>query len=169
MQGEYVRLRYPQNSDHSYLVELRNGNLQHFFSDTAVSLESHLSWYSKVEHSFPTVEFFVIERDGDAIGTIGLCNISQAHHRAEYGRFVIDECERGKGYGRAALLLLLDHAFGGLGLNKVYGDILATNEVAIKLDESLGFRQEAIFRGHVCKRGVYLDVVRMSIWRPSGA
>ena len=42
-------------------------------------------------------------------------------------------------------------------------------EIGLALDEKLGFRREGMFREHVLKRGLWLDVVRMGIledeWR----
>lgn len=168
-----VRLRPLRESDHERIVLWRNQSIQYFFSDTPISLASHLKWYARFAAS-PDQWYFAVEATEllslpDLLGTIGLYNISRTHHRAEYGRFLIAPGHRRQGYGRDALYLLLDFAFNTLNLNRVYGDILANNHAAIALDERLGFTLEGTFSQHVYKHGKCLDVVRMGItadeWR----
>jgi len=161
-----ITLRCPIWSEHQALVDLRNDNLAYFFSSNRISLEAHLDWYHGVLLD-DSQEFFVIEADGDLVGTISLMNIDRHHKRAEYGRFLIAEDYRSMGHGKEALTALLKYAFGTLSLHKVYGDILNTNVAAITLDERLGFEQEGIFFDHVWKDGRFQHVVRMAVFSTS--
>lgn len=180
MRGNLVRLRFPEPADHRSLVKWRNENLRYFFSDEPVSLENHLDWYEQVSHD-ASQRFFVVEHESvqvvtdvdgpsyfprefsEPVGTIGLANIDFRHRRAEYGRFLIAEEHRGKGYGKDALSTLLKLAFVTLGLHKVYGEILTRNTGALDLCQSLGFLQEGDLHDHVFKEGRFWDVTRVSI------
>lgn len=178
IKGNLVNLRFPEPSDHLQLVKWRNENLQHFFSDEPVSLENHLDWYKRTRQD-ASQRFFVIEFRGTQkmtwgrgekhsqfpppIGTIGLQNIDFRHRRAEYGRFLIAEEYRGKGYGKDALSTLLRFAFVTLGLHKVYGEILTKNSDAFSPCESLGFHREGYMVDHVFKEGQFWDVTRVAI------
>jgi len=134
-----ITLRFPEESEHYYLIELRNKNRQYFFDQERVTFKEHYKWYNIIK-DFDY--FFVIELDGNLIGTI--CLYSPVGNTAEYGRFIIDEKFRNNGYGRQALTKLLKYAFA-LGITKVYGDVWTDNTNAIKLDKSLGFREEKTF------------------------
>jgi len=175
IKGNLVNLRFPEPADHRKLVKWRNENLQYFFSDEPVSIEKHLDWYERVSHN-ASQRFFVIETIIDnrsvphgamgfvPIGTIGLQNVNFHHRHAEYGRFLIAEEHRGKGYGKDALATLLNFAFATLGLHKVYGDLLAVNlTLALRLCDSLGFQNEGIFKDHVFKGGKPASIARLSV------
>lgn len=166
MIGNKVCLRKPECDDHEFVMRLRNRNKRYFFSGDSISLESHMAWYQEVMRD-PAQRFYVIETVPipQLVGTISLYDIDWLHRRAEYGRFIVAEKHRRKGYGNEALSLLLTHAFDSLNLNKVYGDILTTNTAAIALDKRLGFRQEGIFRQYIYKHGEYLNVVQMAVLR----
>jgi diamine N-acetyltransferase len=181
IEGSLIRLRFPEPGDHLKLVKWRNENLQYFFSDEPVSMENHLDWYERVCHD-ASQRFFVIERkeepaefieagncgtyvphDALPVGTIGLQNIDFRHRCAEYGRFLVAEEYRGKGYGKDALATLLRFAFDTLGLHKVYGEILTRNSEALELCKSLGFLQSGIMPDHVFKQSQFWDVTRVAI------
>ena len=163
-------LRPPLKSDHLLLVEQRNRNLSSFYSSTPITLESHLEWYDQVKCD-NTQQFYTIAHDHFCIGSIGLKDIDRVHKRAEYGRFVISLVCRGQGYGRQALLLLLDYAFTTLDLNRVYGYILANNFPGLAVCLSAGFSIEGVLHQHVYKDDTYLDVISVGIladsWRGS--
>ena len=65
--------------------------------------------------------------------------------------------------GRAAQVLGLDRAFGELGLHKVFAEVMADNDAALKAQAAAGFRREGYLRGHVLKGGRPRDVVLLGI------
>jgi RimJ/RimL family protein N-acetyltransferase len=50
------------------------------------------------------------------------------------------------------------------GFRKAELAVFATNGRAVRLYESLGFREEGVRRGHVMIRGDYIDEVLMGLW-----
>ena len=167
-----VKLRSPKPDEHEFLLTLRRKNDVYFFTDAKGDMGSHICWYKRIEAD-PTEHFFVIDVQGEPVGTISLSNIDLLNHRAEYGRLCIVSQHRRRGYATMAMQELLTFAFGELGLHRVWGDLFAFNAEAIKLDMRLGFRQEGIFHDHILKSCLYLDVVRMAIledeWRSHNA
>lgn len=75
-----------------------------------------------------------------AIGHIELMRFDAAQRRAHIGRVLIGEpSARGRGLGTALMTLLLDHAFGPLGLDTLTLNVYAFNTPAIACYERLGF------------------------------
>ena len=79
--------------------------------------------------------------------------------------FVGDREARGRGVGRAAQVLGLDRAFNELGLQKVWAEVMADNDAAMKIQTAAGFRREGYLLGHVLKNGAPRDVVLLGILR----
>ena len=145
-----------------------------FFSDGAITLESHLVWYADVAAD-PRQEYYGIEALLDPrsaaplqspllVGVVGLTNIDTRDRTAEFGRFMVGHADfQRAGYGREAAYLLCDHAFTVLGLNKVWAEVIAKNGAAMSLYGSLGFEREGVLREQVFKDERYVDVVRVGV------
>ncbi len=56
-----------------------------------------------------------------------------------------------------------DVSKGGWALRKLWCEVLMTNETVWKLHQKFGFRQEALFRAHVVKAGVPIDVMGLGL------
>jgi len=63
------------------------------------------------------------------------------------------------GLGSILCILGLDYAFQKLGVRRVIGEVLASNERSLRLHERLGFVREGCSRAHVLKNGKYEDVI----------
>jgi hypothetical protein len=59
--------------------------------------------------------------------------------------------------------LVLEHAFGSLGVRKLWCEVFLANEAVWKLHLSFGFQREALFRAHVVKGGLPQDVVGLGL------
>jgi len=84
------------------------------------------------------------------------------------GRLAIgigEERDRGKGYGREMLDLLLRYAFWELNLHRVGLDVSAYNTAAIRLYEAAGFKREGKCREDVFRDGRRYDRILMGILR----
>lgn len=108
---------------------------------------------------------FAIEADGECIGTCGLFNIDWTARHAELGVGIGDKDYWGKGYGREAVNLLLDYAFRLRNLRRVWLEVHAANERAIRAYRSCGFVEEGRMREHVWLGGRYVDNVIMGVLR----
>lgn len=157
-----VELRRASLDDYERLYRWRKDSSQYFFSPPPAP-EEHSRWLQN-NYQDNTQHIFIILAP-NPVGTISLYHVDRLHRRAEYGRFIVERDSRGKGYGRAALGLVLQYAFAALDLNRVYGEILYDNQAGLAIAHGCGFHPEGIFWEHVCKDGIYRDVVRMALLR----
>jgi len=107
--------------------------------------------------------YAVTLRDGRAIGEAGLLRIFPAWRTADVSVIIGEAGERGKGYGAQAARLLLDRAFGDLGMHRVAVGVVGFNEGALRFWERLGFRREGVQRDGYLVEGRYHDFVMMSL------
>jgi RimJ/RimL family protein N-acetyltransferase len=111
---------------------------------------------------------FAIEADGKFIGQCGLRSenlVAETAQVYELGIAIGDKDYWGKGYGRDAVRLLLDHAFRHRNAHKVWLRVNAPNERAIRSYRACGFVEEGRLRQHVWGDGRHLDLVMMGILR----
>ncbi len=92
-----------------------------------------------------TDRWFVVEAAGCPVGAIALYDFSHDGTEAEWGRFVIAPEHRGRGWGRRALRLLLEHA-RNLGVRRLRCRVAAENPAAESLYRSLGFTDDGVER-----------------------
>ena len=103
---------------------------------------------------------------------IGTCAFSQldGENGSALYHITIGEADAwGHGYGTEATRLMLDHAFGTLGLHRVALAVFAFNERAIRSYEKVGFKLEGRSREAIWRGGRFWDELQMSIldheWR----
>lgn len=81
-----------------------------------------------------------IREDERSIGTLDLFDHDPVNRRAGVGILIAEKGERGKGYAKEALDLMMQHAFHQLVLHQLFCNIAADNEASIKLFTRSGFR-----------------------------
>ena len=69
----------------------------------------------------------------------------------------------GRGYGSEATAMMVDHAFGALGLHRVALSVFAFNERAVRAYRRVGFVVEGRAREAIWRDGRYWDEIQMSI------
>jgi UDP-4-amino-4,6-dideoxy-N-acetyl-beta-L-altrosamine N-acetyltransferase len=130
--------------------------------------ETHRRWFDSFLQS-PDKKGWVIQHNGAPAGFLALTGLASPHRRAEWGWYIGEASARGRGVGRAAQALGLDKAFDELKLHKVWAEVIAANDAALKAQTSAGFRREGYMRSHVLKDGQFVDVVLLAIladeWR----
>lgn len=104
------------------------------------------------------------ERSTDRL--VGTCSFSQVDgdNGSVMYHITIGEKEVwGRGYGTEATRLMLDHAFGNLGLHRVALTVFEFNERAIRAYLRCGFVVEGRARESIWRDGRWWDEVGMSI------
>lgn len=99
------------------------------------------------------------------IGNVYILNIDWTVRSGEFHLFIGDGSARGKGYGREATHLALQHAFLDRNLHRISLRVLSTNYPAIALYEKCGFKREGVLRDAAYKNGTYGDFIAMAILR----
>ncbi len=117
--------------------------------------------------------WFAIEADGKFIGQCALFNLNTTSHACELGITIGDKEYWGRGYGREAVMLLLDYAFRLRNFRRVWLSVHGNNERAIRAYRACGFREEGRLREQMWSNGAYVDLVYMGVlwaeWQPQGA
>src|SRR5438552_16485450 len=84
---------------------------------------------------------FAIEASGEMIGRCELFDVDEVARNCKLGISLAKE-HWGRGYGREAVMILLEYAFEKRNLEKVHLDVLADNLRAIRSYEACGFKEE---------------------------
>lgn len=71
--------------------------------------------------------------------------------------------DKGRGYGRRTMEIIMDYAFNRLKLNRFWLDVYPENTVGIKLYESLGLHVDGVLRQNYKDERGYLDQIIYSI------
>lgn len=101
--------------------------------------------------------------DDRLIGNCGIVNIDQVNRKAEIGIFIGERDLLGQGYGREAVMLLLDYGFNILNLNNIYLRPYSFNTRAIRCYEACGFKQAGRLREAKIINGEKYDELLLDI------
>jgi RimJ/RimL family protein N-acetyltransferase len=108
---------------------------------------------------------FTIENlAGENVGAFNLNSIDERNGTFGIG-IQIDRRHRGKGYGTAAMRLLLRYAFFGRRLHKLNNSVLAGNAASARMFEKLGAVVEGRRRETVFSGGKYYDEILVGLTR----
>ncbi|MBC6980603.1 UDP-4-amino-4,6-dideoxy-N-acetyl-beta-L-altrosamine N-acetyltransferase [Caulobacter sp. 17J80-11] len=134
----------------------------------AQTLDEHERWFDRFREDSGSRGWIIVHGERP-VGFLTLRGLDGCDRRAEWGWYIGDADARGRGVGRAAQALGLDRAFDDLGLNKVWAEVLADNETALKAQAAAGFRREGYLRSHTLKGDRFRDVVLLAMladeWR----
>ena len=108
--------------------------------------------------------FTITTLDGMNVGGVNLNSIDERNGTFSVG-MQIDRDHRGKGYGTAAMLILLQYAFYERRLNKYYGSVLEGNIASATMLKKLGCVEEGRRREMVYSQGRYHDVILFGLTR----
>ena len=122
----------------------------------------HQAWFDRLREDRSRRDWIIV-LNGKPCGALTLIRISGTQRRAQWGWYIGEADARGRGAGRAAQALGLDRAFAEYDLHKVWSEVPAGHETALKAQAAAGFRREGYLRRHAFKHGEFKDVVLMAI------
>ena len=163
LRGEHLLLRPFGQDDAPALAAIAG---QRAIADTMISVahpfdvDMAYAWIEQLGANDRRQSFAVVAADGSLVGYAGLHDIDHEHGLAEISFWTDPACQ-GRGFAAQAAQLLLDHAFGGLGLNRVQAFHMTRNPASGRLLARLGFSEEGVMRQRVRKWDRFEDVV---IW-----
>ena len=100
------------------------------------------------------------------IGTCAFSQLDGENGSAMYHITIGEKDTWGRGYGTEATRLMLDHAFGSLGLHRIALSVFEFNERAIRAYAACGFLTEGRLREAVWRDGRWWDELSMSVLAP---
>jgi RimJ/RimL family protein N-acetyltransferase len=135
-----LRLREvtPADSENLYRWRMDPSSRPMFRSMELVPFEAHEKFFARYFAPENADHWFVIEVQGQPVGAICLFASTGEPAQAEWGRLLVVPEERGKGYARRSLELLIEHA-RRTGVQRLTCEVLAGNAAAETLYASLGF------------------------------
>ena len=163
--GRRVRLRRPVTADAEprrqlgidpEIVRMYGGTASGDGTMTADQAEQWVCSLLGQEHAW------VIETDR-LIGSIRLHSLNKPDRRANLAIGIDDPSSLGQGLGPEAVTLVLDYAFGTLGLHRISLRVIAYNARAIRAYEKCGFVVEGREREAAWVDGRWHDDVLMGL------
>ena len=103
------------------------------------------------------------DENGAFLGTMYLeLHSVDPDRTAEIG-WILAPHAQGRGYGAEAARVLLDLAFGDLGLHRVYAELDPRNDASVRLCARLDMRHEGHFVEHMWLKGEWTDTGHYAI------
>lgn len=140
--GDNIILRRMTRDDTANIIKWRNSStvMSHFIIQTPLTPEIHENWIrTKVEKGLVEQFIIIIKNSGKEIGSVYFRDIDKNESQAEFGIFIGEEEEQGKGYGYEAQKLALDYAFSQMGMKTIVLRVISDNERAIANYNKCGF------------------------------
>lgn len=165
-----VRLRPIEKTDLKYLRQLANDPV---VRENVVGWDWPLSdvgqeaWFAESRSNSTTQRFLVESEVGQPIGVTGFWDIDWRNRTAMVAIKLGGTSDvRGKGYGVAAILSIMEFGFVDAGFNRLYATMLASNSRSIATFVSkCGWKEEGRLRQHIWRNGEYVDLLQVGILR----
>ena len=103
------------------------------------------------------------DEHGAFLGTMYLALHSVEPDRTAEIGWIVAPRAQGLGYATEAARVLLDLAFGELGLHRVYAELDPRNDASVRVCERLGMRHEGHFVEHMWIKGEWTDTGHYAI------
>ena len=130
-----------------------------------VSEEAEKKWVLDASHDKNVRLAVCTKKDNIYIGNVYLTDINLVNRSAQSHVLIGNKDYWGGGYGRDAVMLLLDYAFNELGLHRIEASIIDSNIASLKMHQHCGYVIEGIKRNSVFKGGRFHDQTILSILR----
>jgi [ribosomal protein S5]-alanine N-acetyltransferase len=163
LEGTAVRLRAPSVDEYPLLFGWYNdpevvAPYDRFTVDTMDSFVASIE--SAIDDPVSLAPRFVVERR-ETPGAIGFVGFYRAHPVLEYVDvwYVLgDQAARGKGYGKEAVGLLIDHLYATQSVERIGATCDVDNVPSYRLLDGLGLRREGTLRSALFHHGRWHDV-----------
>lgn len=155
----FARLR-PEHLERVLMWRTRPDIASVMISEVEPAIEAQRRWFERISAD-PTMRHWMILWNERPIGVINLADIDRQHQRCSAGYYIGDRDFRSLG----AMIppYLYNHVFCDLRLNKIYGEVVASNVAVLRMHAMHGYRQVGTLRKHIVKRGQFLDMVLVEL------
>ncbi len=130
---------------------------------TAPRSSAEYRLYLKEREGPRHVKYFVCSELGELCGVINLSEIVRGSFQSAYMGYYALSPHAGKGFMSAGLQLVLERAFGELGLHRLEANIQPKNRRSIELVRRAGFRYEGLSLRYLKIAGRWRDHERWAI------
>lgn len=167
--GKAVDIKIMEESDIEQVREWRNSDqvAEFMLSKTIISKEQQLKWFQSIQNNPEYVYWIILSKKGESLGVVSLNKIDNLEKTAEPGLYIGSIKDRNSFFGMEAYFHLLNFAFEKLNLEKVYGTVLSSNNVAMKMNSSFGFEIENALKNNTVVNNVAQDVYKLILFKKS--
>lgn len=174
LQGKKISLRPVIASDIEDLNRWKNQEETYRYLGGGfmpTSIEIQKSWlHSLMDTNGSDKRFMILNPSGQSVGMVGLYNINWIHRTCEFGIFIGEKEEQGKGFGSDAAKVLEQFALNYCNLRKIKVNVVEENESAVRMYEKLGYvtvgklEEERFINGKYCS----LLIMEKMLWKSRG-
>ena len=162
--GEHINLRALEPEDLDFIYYIENNETLWELSATQTPFSKFLiKQYLENAHrdiyDVKQLRLAICAKDEALLGLIDLFDFDPVHKRAGVGIVIADKADRGKGFGKEALQLLVNYCFTHLNLHQLYANISSENKNSQKLFENSGFQQIGIKKDWTFISGSFKDEI----------
>jgi diamine N-acetyltransferase len=166
--GDKIILRALEPTDLDVLYSTENNTGLWHVSDTITPfskqiLKQYIDQSHRDIYDAKQLRLTICLPDNVVIGFIDLFDFVPQYHRAGIGLVIIDRANRGKGYAKDALKVLINYSFSVLQLHQLYCDITEDNTESLHLFKSVGFTEIGVKKDWVYNNGSYKSVLMFQI------
>ncbi len=134
-----------------YKNQLDEDTARNFMSVPKNLEEAKKEFFEKSKNS----ESFVIDIDGEWVGSIGIHDIVKGHKAII--SYEIAKKYRGKGLATKAVKIVTEYFFKKYNLKRISGNVRTFNKASARVLEKAGYKLEGIFRKNKLKNGRFID------------
>jgi UDP-4-amino-4,6-dideoxy-N-acetyl-beta-L-altrosamine N-acetyltransferase len=165
--GKTIDLKVIDESDIEQVRKWRNMKdvSDYMLTRTFISKDQQKKWYKSINEDPSCIYWIILSKEGIKLGLVSLTKIDLTNSNAEPGLYIGEKKYRTFLYGMEAYYYILDYGFTHLGLEKVYGTVLSTNIVALKMNASFGYIKEEAVKDGLVIDGVFYDVFKLGLYK----
>lgn len=156
----YLRAIEPEDATRIMVWENNSDNWRVSGTECPYSLHTILDYIHSI-HNFRQsgeLRMMICNKETDQpIGTLDLFEANFKHGRAGIGILIGEKENRGKGYAKESLLILIRYATKVLGFHNLFANVLIDNEASSNLFESIGFELVGIRKEWFFDNGKWID------------
>ena len=164
LENDIIKLRAPEPSDLDLLYKWENDTETWISGNTLTPFSRHiLAKYIETAHLdiFETSQLrLMIDLKSDnmrTLGSIDLFDFDSFNRRAGVGILIAEKADRGKGYAREALKVLVVYCFELLGMHQLYCNIESDNKASLNLFKNQGFQIIGLKKDWLLRKNKYAD------------
>jgi len=144
LKGEHIFLRALEPEDLEFLYTIENDESVWELSHTQTPysryvIKKYLENAHQDIYEAKQLRLVISDYKNNTLGLIDVFDFDAKNKRAGIGILIVKPENRGQGYGKEALQLLISYCFTHLALHQVYCNISANNEASLKLFQNEGF------------------------------
>lgn len=144
LQGEHIYLRALELEDLDFVYEIENNQDIWEISNTITPyskflIKQYLDQSHKDIYEVKQLRLVICSADNIAIGMIDMFDFDIKNKRAGVGILIKESVDRQKGFGQAALQLLVNYCKSHLDIHQLFCNISEDNVHSLKLFQKQGF------------------------------